>query len=315
MIRVAGLALKTCLGVQSGEEVLVVTDDLLKDIGEGFYLAAKELEAEAVLLVMQPREISGAEPPDVVAEAMKKAGVVVIPTSRSLSHTRARRAANEMGARIATLPGASVEMLVRALNVDYEQMAAECNFFSQLLTQSEEVLLTTAAGTNLSFSLAGRKGDPDTGIYTEPGSFGNLPAGEACIAPVEGTAEGVLVIDGSLAGWGLLEEPLTLQIRQGKAVAASGGRAAVWLDEIWDQYGEPARNIAELGVGFNPNATITGKVLEDEKVKGTVHIAVGDNMSMGGHVEAPVHLDGVITKPTLSLDRRIVMEQGRLICF
>lgn len=315
LIRVAGLALKTCLGIQPGEEVLVVTDDLLKDIGEGFYLAAKELEAEAVLIVMQPQEISGVEPPSVVAEAMKNAGVVVIPTSESLSHTRARRAANKEGARIATLPGATVKMLVRALDVDYKQMVAECNSCAQLLTQAEQVLLTTAAGTNLSFSLTGRKGDPDTGIYTEPGSFGNLPAGEACTAPLEGTAEGVLVIDGSLAGWGLLEEPLTLEIRQGKAVAASGGRAAAWLEKVWDRYGDPARNIAELGVGFNPKATITGKVLEDEKVKGTVHIALGDNMSMGGHVEAPVHLDGVITKPTLSLDKQIIMEEGGLVCF
>lgn len=315
LIGVARLALETCLGVQPGEEVLVVTDDLLKEIGEGFYLAAKELEAEAVLLVMKPQEISGVEPPGVVAEAMKGAGVVVIPTTESLSHTRARRAANKGGARIATLPGASMEMLVRALNVDYEKMAGECNSFSQLLTKCKEVFLTTAAGTSLSFSLAGRKGESDTGLYTEPGNFGNLPAGEAFIAPVEGTAEGVLVIDGSLSGWGLLEEPLTLQIREGKAVAASGGRAAAWLDEIWHHYGEPARNIAELGVGFNPSATITGKVLEDEKVKGTVHIALGDNMSMGGHVEAPVHLDGVITKPTLSFDKQIVMEQGRLVCF
>lgn len=310
LIRVARLALETCLGVQPGEEVLVVTDDVLRKIGEGFYLAAKELEAEVVLLFMQPREISGMEPPVVVAEAMKAARVAVIPTSRSLSHTRARRAANERGARIATLPGATVEMLVRSLNVDYGEMAKECTRFSQLLTDSAEVLLTTPSGTHLSFSIAGRRGDPDMGIYTEPGSFGNLPAGEACIAPVEGTAEGVLVIDGSLAGWGLLDEPVTLQIKQGQAIEARGGRAAAWLEDVWRRYGSPARNIAELGVGFNPSAIITGKVLEDEKVRGTVHIALGDNMSMGGHNEAPVHLDGVIRWPTLLLDNRIVMDRG-----
>jgi leucyl aminopeptidase (aminopeptidase T) len=313
LIGAARLALKTCLGVRPGEDVLVVTDDALRDVGEGFYLAAKEIGAEAVLLTMRPREISGAEPPAVVAEAMKAARVVVVPTSKSLSHTRARRAATEKGARIATLPGATKEMLVRALNVDYQEMAGECTRFAGMLTDGAEALLTSPSGTHLSFSIAGRRGYPDAGIYTGPGSFGNLPAGEACIAPVEGTAEGVLVIDGSLAGWGLLEEPLTLQIRGGQAVEARGGRAADWLVDVWRRYGEPARLVAELGVGFNPRAAVTGKVLEDEKAKGTAHIALGDNMSMDGHNEAPVHLDGVIRRPTLILDGRIVMDKGEPI--
>lgn len=310
LLKVAHLALQTCLAVKAGEQVLVVTDEPLQEIGESFYQAAKDAGAEALLLYMLPRANHGQEPPEAVAQAMKVAQVVVIPTSKSLSHTQARREACRAGARIATLPDATVDMLVRTLEVDYEKMAAECRHYAQILTEGSRVELYTPAGTELTFSLTGRQGYPDTGLYAAPGSFGNLPAGEASIAPVEETAEGILVVDAALAGWGVLEEPLRLQVRKGEVVEVAGGRAAAWLEKIFHRYGPAARNIAELGIGLNPRAQITGRVLEDEKVRGTVHIALGDNMSMGGRIEAPSHLDGVLLKPTLIIDGQTVLQEG-----
>ncbi|WP_297199794.1 aminopeptidase [Thermanaeromonas sp.] len=306
LMRVVHLALNTCLAVKPGEEVLVVTDEPLEEIGKSFYRAARELGAEALLLSLPPLVKRG-EPPQGVAQAMQAAQVVVMPTSKSLSHTRARRQACQAGARIVSLPGATVEMLVRALDVDYEKMATECRYYAQLLTEGRRATLYTPAGTELTFSLEGRQGYVDSGLYTVSGSFGNLPAGEACIAPVEGTAEGILVIDGSLSGWGLLEEPLRLEVRRGEVVAVAGGRAAIWLEEQLNSYGRTARNIAELGIGLNPRAQLTGKVLEDEKVRGTVHIALGDNLSMGGKVEAPCHLDGVLLEPILEIDGQAIL--------
>jgi len=313
LFKVAHLALNTCLAVKPGEEVLIVTDEPLEEIGKTFYQAAKELKAQAQLIYMLPRANHGEEPPQAVAQAMQAAQVVVIPTSKSLSHTRARREACKKGARIASIPDSTPEMLIRALDVDYVAMARECEQYARFLSEGCRVYLSTPAGTELTFSIDGRQGYPDTGLYTAPGSFGNLPAGEASIAPVEGTAEGILVIDGALAGWGLLEDPVRLEVRGGEVVKVSGGDAAAWLEEILKRYGRPARNIAELGIGLNPKAQVTGKVLEDEKVRGTVHIALGDNMSMGGKVEAPSHLDGVLLKPTLEIDGVVILEEGRLI--
>ncbi|WP_406677138.1 aminopeptidase [Moorella sp. ACPs] len=301
------LALMECLAVRAGEAVLVVTDTELQPVGEAFFEAARELKAEAAIITMLPRDNHGQEPPAVVAAAMRESQVAVLATSRSLSHTRARREANANGARIASLPGATVDMLERTLAVDYKALAADCEHYAAILTRGREVHLTTPAGTDLTFSIAGRQGHPDTGLYTRPGSFGNLPAGEAYVAPVEGTAQGLLVIDGALAGIGVLEKPLRIKVEAGQAVAVGGGREARLLEDIFTRYGPASRNIAELGIGLNPLARLTGNVLEDEKVRGTVHIALGDNSTFGGQIETPSHLDGILLQPRLRVDGQQIL--------
>lgn len=300
-------ALLECLAVGVKDTVLIVTDTVLQAVGEAFFQAASELQAEAALITMLPRDNHGQEPPAMVAAALRDAQVGVLVTSRSLSHTRARRAANDAGARIASLPGATADMLERTLAVDYAALARECEHYAAIFTRGKEVHLTTPAGTDLLFSIAGRQGHPDAGIYHRPGDFGNLPAGEAYIAPVEGTAQGWLVIDGPLAGIGFLEEPLRIKVKDGQAIEVSGGQEARVLEEIFDRFGPESRNIAELGLGLNPLARLSGTVLEDEKVRGTVHIALGDNSTFGGRVEAPSHLDGILLNPRLSVDGQRVL--------
>ena len=138
-------------------------------------------------------------------------------------------------------------------------------------------------------------------MCTAPGSFTNLPAGEVCIAPHN--ANGRLVIDGSMAGLGLLDDPLIIDIKDGYATEINGPRADE-LKQMIDRAGPEARNIAELGIGINPAASITGSILEDEKVGGTVHVALGDNTSFGGDVSADPHLDGAVTAPQCHIDGR-----------
>lgn len=310
-IREASVALRDCLAVRAGEEVLVVTDPPLYDLGRAFREEALALGAEGLLLLMEPRENHGVEPPAAVAEAMRRAKVVLAVTSRSLSHTRARREACAAGARVASLPGLSAEVMRRALAVDYAELRVACGRLTQALAGAREVRLTSPAGTDLTLSLAGRAAHRDDGDYRAPGAFGNLPAGEVYAAPLEGTASGILVWDGSLAGAGLLEEPLRVTIQEGKAVRVEGGRAAAWLQGILERYGPAAANVAELGIGLNPQARLTGNVLEDEKVLGTVHVALGDNSTFGGKVEAPSHLDGVLREPTLMVDGRPLLLSGQ----
>ena len=309
----AGVVLKDCMAVKEGERVLIIIDGPKREIGEVLFEQASKLQAEALLMEMLPRDNHGVEPPEAVAEAMKHADVIVIPTSKSLSHTCARREANERGARIATMPDITVEMMGRTLSAGYSQIAQRCLHYAGLLTEADEVKISTPAGTDLAFSLKGRKGLADTGLVHAPGEFSNLPAGEAYAAPLEGTANGKLVVDGSMAGIGKLKDPITMTVKDGFVTQVTGGPDGEKLEAIMDRYGREARNIAELGIGLNELAQLTGSPLEDEKVLGTVHVGIGDNSNFGGTVSVPSHLDGILLSPTLTVDGRVLIDNGKLV--
>lgn len=297
------------MAARAGESVLVIDDVRDNVVSIALMEAANTLGLEAIRMTMRPRERSGQEPPEAVAMAMHGADIVLIPTSWSLSHTRARQAACTAGARVASMPGITEAMFARTLTADYEKVAERSRFVADVLNKGEQVHITSPLGTDLSFSIAGRKGTPDTGLYHTPGDFGNLPAGEAYLAPMEGTAEGTLVVDASMAGLGVLSSPITFTFKAGRVAKVEGSGADI-LRSNWAAAGEGADCVAELGVGTNDRATITGKVLEDEKVMGTVHIALGNNAHFGGTCEVPYHADGVFTKPTLTVDGQTVIENG-----
>ncbi|HHW14994.1 MAG TPA: aminopeptidase [Firmicutes bacterium] len=309
----AQVAVRDCLAVKPGESVLVVTDAPLAEIGRVLWEASREAGAEAVLCEIIPRREHAEEPPALVAEAMKRADVVFCPTSKSLSHTQARHQACLAGARVATLPNIRPETFLRALAADYAAISRRSRRVAEILTQRQTVHLTTPAGTDLVFSLAGREAHPDTGLCHAPGSFSNLPAGEAFIAPVEGTANGVVVVDGTMFEMRLDREPLRLVFKDGVAVEIEGGEAAEELRALVDRLGPAAATLAELGVGTNERAQLCGSPLEDEKVLGTVHLAVGDNSTFGGRNRVASHQDGILLKPTLVVDGLTVLENGRLL--
>ncbi len=306
------VVLDQCLKVGQKESLVIVVDEGTRNLGNLFHQEGRRMGAESVLVDMISRENNGMEPPLPVARALQEAGAAILLTSRSLSHTRARREACLRGARVASMPGLTEDMLARTLGEGVGPVVRLSALAAGALT-GDLVRVNTPAGTDLSFSIRGRTAHCDDGNLTARGAFGNLPAGEAYIAPLEGTARGTLVIDGSMAGIGLLDEPIRIQVEEGLARQVSGGPQARQLDAILERYGSPARNIAELGIGTNPFARLTGAILEDEKVLGTVHIALGDNASMGGTVEADSHLDGVLLHPTVTVDGRILVEDGRIL--
>lgn len=307
----ANIAVEVAMGLKSNEVALIICDEKSRKIGYALLNAAK-IAKEAILIEMIERESNGEEPPELVANALLNCDVALIPTTKSMSHTKARKAACDKGARITTLPGITEDMMERALDVDYKEMELLSNKFTDLLTHSKNIEINTELGTDLRFSIDERQGHSDTGICHNPGDFSNLPAGESYIAPVEGTSSGTLIIDGSLASYGLLKNPLKIKIEDG-FIKDLEGDGADFLKEVYNKYGINAWNVAELGIGTNPKATITGNVLEDEKVRGTIHIAFGDNSTFGGTVSVNSHLDGVISKPTLILDGNVVMERGELV--
>jgi leucyl aminopeptidase (aminopeptidase T) len=178
------------------------------------------------------------------------------------------------------------------------------------LDAASEAHITCANGSDLRLDLAGRTAIPDAGVLTDRGAFGNLPCGEGFIPPAGGN--GTLVIDGSLAGVGLADQPVELIVEMGHLTSARGGQGMAFM-ELLTAHGDDGTNVAELGIGTNEKAILTGNILEDEKILGTAHVAFGASAAIGGNVQVPVHLDCVVMKPTVELDGELLVRAGELL--
>jgi leucyl aminopeptidase (aminopeptidase T) len=310
--RAVRTVVRDCLGVQPGEEVLVVCNPVTEELGALLRIDAQAEGAEAMLAVISERDSHAAEPPTTVAAAMLAADVVVAPTIQSISHTAARKAATESGVRVASMPGVTEEMLARVMGADMRQLRERGALVSTLLSNGSEARITCPHGSDLRLGLEGRTAINDAGVLTERGAFGNLPCGEGFIAPVEGTGQGTLVVDGSIAGIGRVEKPVELTVREGHLTDATGPDGARLL-ELLRAHGPDGTSVAELGIGTNEEATLTGEILEDEKILGTAHVAFGASAAIGGTVQVPVHLDCVVLEPTVEIDGEPIVQSGELL--
>ncbi len=305
----AEIAIKTCLGVRKGEKVLVVADPPKLEIALALFEEALKVGAQANIMLMKTLTRHGEEPPEMVARAMRMADVVIAPTTYSITHTQARLQATLAGVRIATMPGITEDMMRRgAMLADYLEVEKKTKKVAGILNKGSRVRITSKAGTDLTFDISGRKAKADTGIIRKRGDFGNLPAGEAFIAPVEGSGQGKAVIDGLISSCGRRRTVITFV--NGIAVKIEGNDK---LFKIVSKVGKNARNLAEFGIGTNKMARFSGSVLEEEKIVGTCHIALGDNSTFGGNVRAGVHIDCVMLKPTVEIDGRVILQDGRLL--
>jgi aminopeptidase len=308
--RAVQTVVRRCLDIQPDEDVVVVVDEPLQDLGEKLRTAAQQSGADAVLTVMSPRPTDGSEPPAPVAEALAACDVFIAPASRSLSHTLARKRASEGGARGATMPHVTADMLARLMAIDFDRLRSRSHAIAELLDKGAEAHVTCPRGSDLRLDLRGRQGIADDGDLTERGAFGNLPCGEGFIAPAGG--EGTMYAR-SIAAIGLTRgHPAKLTVENGHLTAATGPEGERLL-EILEEHGSAGTNLAELGVGTNDRATLTGNVLEDEKILGTIHVAFGASIAIGGTVSVPIHLDCVVTEASLEIDGTRVLDEGRFV--
>jgi aminopeptidase len=310
----ATIALKDCMNLSSNETLLIVTDDKTLSIGKSLFEVGKSLAKETTLVVMQERKVNGEEPPGQIAELMGKYDAVICPTKKSLTHTAARRNACENGARVATMPGITEEVMIRTMGADYLKIAERTYKLTEILDQGKMAHVTSEAGTDIYLPISGINAISSTGLVKEKGKYGNLPSGESFLMPEEGKTEGIFVVDGSFASVGkIYEQPIRITVEKGFAVKIEGGVEAEKLKAALEPLGKQAHNIAELGIGTNDKAIVTGEILEDEKVMGTAHIALGNNISMGGTCDVGIHVDGVILNPTVKIDDRIILQDGKLM--
>ncbi len=310
--RAVNTLIRDCLEISPSEEMLVICNPITEELGALLRINAQGEGGEATLAVISERESHAAEPPRAVAAAMLAVDMVVAPTIQSISHTQARLAATKAGVRVASMPGVTGEMLARVMGADLRMLRERGTAIGRALGAGAEARITCAHGSDLRLGLEDRTAIVDAGALNMRGAFGNMPCGESFIAPLEGTAEGTLVVDGSIAAIGKVSAPVELTVREGHLTEATGPEGAKLL-ELLTEHGADGTNVAELGIGTNDCAILTGNILEDEKILGTVHVAFGASAAIGGTVQVPVHLDCVVLEPTVEIDGATILQAGELV--
>ena len=231
-------------------------------------------------------------------------------------------------------PTVTVNMFARTVPINYNALRENCAKVEASFKHAKNVHVQTDLGTNITVGIEGRKAKSDDGDCRKPGRGGNLPAGEVFVSPKLGESNGVIVFDGSITldKTIVIKKPLKLTVEKGYITKVEGGNEAKQLQaylhkagerpyemakkgeltmEKAKEYSRNATNLGELGIGMNPKAKIVGNVLEDEKVLGTVHFAIGSNYDQDAL--ALIHSDGIVKNPTLTIDGKTIMKKGKML--
>lgn len=311
--QISDTILRKVLDLKPTESFLMITDKPKKELGMQVYEYAKNITPSARIEIIKELERDGQEPEPEVAELMLNHDVQFYLTSKSLSHTNARRNATKKGHRIISAPGLTYDMMKRCVDIDYDEIIKFHDRLRPVIADSKEIHITTKAGTDITTAVHDTQGQSDNLLKNKQGAFGNLPTGEIDSGVVREKTNGIIVFDGSFPGLGLLEELIKVKVVDGVGKITIDNNKAKTLYNMLKDVNPNAFKLAELGIGTNPKAILTGNVLEDEKVKGTVHFAFGNDLTYNGNNDVPVHLDGVLRNPTLKVDGKIIMKDGKFI--
>lgn len=299
--------------VKEKERVLVLCDFNTVEIGKQIVSLVYQIGAIPFLTVIPPLKLHGEPLPDTITEMAKHVDVLIAPMTTNIAHTATRHEAQKCGVRVMVLPEADEALLSsEAFQVDFYALKPLIEKLAEFLSKAHTAVVTTEKGTNISMSLEGRNGRALHG-FTNLVDISAGPCLESSIAPLEGTAEGLIVVDVSIPGLGLVNDPVKIMVHKGYATEITGGLEARRFRELLEAKNDPSiYNIAELGVGMNPNCQAVGSMLLDEGARGTIHIALGTNAYIGGKVKSSGHYDVLFLNPTLKLDDVVVVKEGKL---
>ena len=303
-----------CAGVKQSERVLLIFDSTTREIETYLRTAADAATNAVVVAYMDTSAMHGIEPPQNVVAAMEQADVILGLTKSSLAHTEARFRATNRGARYLSLPQYGIAQLSRpSLAIDFVAVAQKGKSLKTILDAVNHIVITTEEGTHLELSVGGRVANWAPGYCHEPGMLGSPPDIETNIAPLEHASQGILFVDGSVPceELGLLKERVQVTVKDGAIVDTGTTAEGLILKKLLESVPDNKRKVlAEFGVGFNPEARLSGLMLEDEGALGTVHFGFGSNATIGGVNKTSFHLDMVITKPTVDVDGVRIIENG-----
>lgn len=306
--------LTVCAKAQKDENILIVTDDQRMDIGMALWDAAKDYPNKTLVL-MEARKMHGEEPTDLVAAAMLKADVIFRTTTFSLSHSHARRNACANGARDLNCCDYDFNMLEKGgLYTDFENDKKYVDQIAKGFKGGDQVHITSDLGTDYYCSIKGHKVFPQYSMVRNPGETCSPPDIECASGAIPGTAHGKLVIDGSIThpAMGLLKEPITLYIENSFVTKIEGGKEADrFASELAKVYDPRMYRIGEIGVGLNPDATLCGRMLEDEGCMGYVHCALGNNET--DNQDFIIHIDMMFKNPSIEVDGKLIFDHGQVV--
>ena len=322
MLTSARSVIRTCLQIRPFETVLIVTDPESSAIGRALYEAAAEVTDRTLMMMMPTSHKKGSEPPDYVAELMRKQDVVILATKSSLTHTKARINASRTGrTRIISMPGINENMFsIGGMTADYNALQKEIAGLASIFRRKRDVRVTSPGGTDIRFSIGAKWRTDDNGICNRPGQVMNLPSGRVFVFPKEDTMNGIIVIDGSWEG-NLMQEPIIMEVENGIVTNISESEISEKINSIFAEVSKPlnkskavlVKTVAEFGFGMNSRAKVVGNLLEDQVVRGAAHFVLGDNSAYGGKNNIGLQMRGVILKPTIELQDIDLVKDGKII--
>jgi leucyl aminopeptidase (aminopeptidase T) len=302
--------MKECAHVRRGEGVLILADDLqAPELSAVISIAASKLRAHAVSIVY-PAIPPYREPPRTVLHAMKSSDVIIACSTTPIASGIIEEAL-QAGTRILSMFRITIDALRRTVPIDYRALTLEMKEIKKALDASNFVEIFSPQGTHLRVQMANRGTRLALGSIRKPGEIDFIPAGAIGVAPLEGTAEGRVIVDGTILGFGRCLKPITFEIEKGRVKKVKGGDEWKGLRELLRR-DESASMLCEIGLGANPRAKLVGGP-EDERVRGSVHIGLGENRYFGGILASASHLDGTMLHATLKVDGKELVRGGRLL--
>jgi leucyl aminopeptidase (aminopeptidase T) len=318
MEKIYKIMIEKCANAKKDESILIITDNNKKKIAESFFNYLLKNNYNVTFKIIVNMKIDGQEPEIEISKLIENSNIIFYMTTCSLTHTRATKNALKNNVKVISMPNIEEDLIKKYIDLDYDKLTLLNDKLSEILTNGNKVKIITDLGTNLELDISNQKCKGLNGIC-ENGKLINLPDGEVMISPIDGN--GTLIIDGSMppdqqSPWGTIgkiKTPIELDIKDGKIIKFNKCYESKVLYDTLNNFGENARIIAEFGIGTNHNAQkITGNVTIDEKILGTIHIAFGNSVNIGGNNDVPIHLDGVIKNPTVYIDGILIMKNGEI---
>ncbi|MFQ6053161.1 MAG: aminopeptidase [Candidatus Bathyarchaeia archaeon] len=317
-LEIADKIVRQLLAVQPGERALLIADtETEMSMVESIAAAIRSAGGEYVVAIMPSLGVGeGAHTtlPGMLKRALEEADIAIglNRTSGAPSYDdTVARLLRERRIRYMSMVMRTPENWTKgAATADYEEVHATARRMRDLFT-GDVCRVTTRLGTDLTSDIRGKRVIIEAGLAREAGQSSAFSDGEVSLGPVEGTTEGVVVVDGPIAYLGLPDEPVRMEVGEGRITEVEGGRTAERVRALLESVPN-FDNFAEIGIGVNPKARRSGDWQEEKKRWGNVHIALGDNIYYGGTTKCPLHSDFVVYRPTVEVDGRVIVEEGEL---